>query len=138
MLKTYTLKEKTHKVISEKKISIHYLLVDEEGEERKVVAIAILGMRQKIKSLKAIYQRETPLVEALVKVSVNDEVSVEFSEFNKNNPRVSPEQSKIQAANQLKEMNISKQSSDYNIFSVDPYRLLKLFLVVFVGVIVFW
>ena len=138
MLKTYTVKEKTHKVISDKKISIHYLLEDEGGEERKVVVIALLGMRQKIKSIKAIYQREIPLVEALAKASVNDEIRVEFSEFNKNNPRVSPEQSKIQAAKQLKEMNISKKPADYNAFSVDPYRIIKLFLVVFVGVIVFW
>jgi len=129
MLKTYKFKEKTHKAISSRRVSIHYVLVDSQGEERTVIAIAKLGMTKRIKSIQPIYHRETPLVAALLKASLNDMIRVDFSEFNKKNSRISSALSKAQAAKRLKKGSLTQSSFALNDFSVDPFRLLQLFLI---------
>jgi len=134
MIKTYTLKDKIHKVISAKKGSMHYVLVDSQGEERTVKAIAKLGMTKKIKSVQAIYHRETPLVTALSNASLNDVIRVDFSEFNKYNPRDFHALSKAQATKRLRKINVPQYSSNWSYFSVDPIRVFQLFLMVSLGI----
>ena len=66
--------------------TLEYYLIDEEGNERKVITIAELGRGKKIKTVRALYQREKPLVDALVNVEIDQEVVIDFSKYNKHMP----------------------------------------------------
>lgn len=132
MIKTYKLKEYQCKEISPGKGSISYLLIDELGQERVVTAMATLGIIKKIKAVEPIYHRETPLVEALSKASINDQFDVDFSHFNQLNPRPSAS-SKNQRINRQFFRDINNASdlkrSSFTDFSVSPIRILKLMAV---------
>lgn len=78
----YNLKE-----ISSRKGSIEYKLMDRFGNKRTVTAMATLNFLKKVSSVRPIYHRELPLIKALAKTKLNDSVIVDFSEFNRNNPR---------------------------------------------------
>lgn len=88
MVKTFTIKEYNFKQVSQSKGAIEYVLVDEFGGKRTVTAVAKIGWNKKISSVKPVFKRETPLVQALVNRAVNDQVIVDFTGFNKNHLRV--------------------------------------------------
>jgi len=87
MFVSYTVKNYQFKETSKGRGIISYLIVDMHGNKRTVSAIAQLGFRDKIKSVRPMHKRELPLVQALVKSSVNDKIEVDFTEFNEKNPR---------------------------------------------------
>lgn len=84
MKKTFTVTDILFTSVSRNKGTLEYYLVDELGNERKVTAMAQLGFRKKIKSVRALYQREIPLIEVLADLEVDQSVTIDFSEFNKN------------------------------------------------------
>ena len=91
----YTVTGYNFKEISSRKGSIEYQLMDAFGNERTVTAMAKLNFFQKVSSVRPIYHRELPLIQALARTKLNDSVVVDFSEFNKDNPRGSMRKSKV-------------------------------------------
>ncbi len=81
--KTYRIEDILFTELSPKKGSIEYFLVDSVMQKRKVTGIAKLGFNGKIKSVTAVYNREKPLVDALVHADVGERITVDFTEFNK-------------------------------------------------------
>lgn len=133
MLKIYTIKGYTCKEVSSRKGAIQYQLVDDLGQERTVTAIAKLGLIKKIKSVHPIHFRETPLVEALSKAKINDQISVDFSDFNKHNPRIKSDRHKASEKRVLDQINNAQAIATLDSFSWDPFRLLVLFIWAFIG-----
>ena len=133
MLKIYTIKGYTCKEVSPGRGAIQYQLVDDLGQERTVTAIAKLGVIKKIKSVHPIHFRETPLVKALSEASINDEISVDFSDFNKHNPRVSSDRHKAKEKRLLDQISNAQAISTLDSFSLDPFRVLLLFIWAFIG-----
>ncbi len=86
--KTYTIKRSQFKETSRFRGTIDYYLVDEKGTERVVNAVAKLGLTKKVKSIRARYYRESPLVKVISKAENNQRVTVSYSKFNKK-PRIS-------------------------------------------------
>lgn len=72
-----------------------YHLVDEHGNERIVQAKAKLNWCKKVSSIKPIYHRETPLIKALAKASLNETIEVDFAEYNKKYPKGSVRTKKL-------------------------------------------
>ena len=139
MIKTYVLKEYQCKEISNGKGSLNYLLIDEIGNERVVTAMATLGIIKKIKSVEPVYHRETPLVEVLSKASINDTIKVDFSDFNKLNPRPSSSDKSqrvnrqfFRDINNISDLKNLKQST-FSDFRISPLRFLKLLGIAIVG-----
>ncbi len=81
--KTYRIEDIIFTELSPKKGSIEYFLVDSVMQKRKVTGVAKLGFNGKIKSVTAVFNREKPLVDALVHADVGERITVDFSEFNK-------------------------------------------------------
>ncbi len=81
--KIYRIEDIVFTELSRNKGSIEYYLVDSIKNKRKVTGIAKLGFNRKIKSVKAVYQREKPLIDALIDADVDQRISVDFTEFNK-------------------------------------------------------
>lgn len=140
MIKTYVLKEYQCKEISSGKGSINYLLIDELGNERVVTALATLGIIKKIKSVEPIYHRETPLVEMLSKASINDTIEIDFSNFNKMNPRPSSSSKSQRIDRQFfRDINNSSHlnNSSFTDFSISPIRMLKLMAIAIASFLAF-
>lgn len=130
MYKTYTIKAFKFKEISKGIGSISYYLIDELGEERVVTAKAKRGLVKKIKSIKAIHYRETPLVNALASSAINDTIVVDFSTFNRKFPRVSNgSQFRKIAKSTANDFERLHSVSALNSFAIDKFRLLQLFVV---------
>lgn len=87
MQKSFLIQARNFKEISEGKGYLEYKLVDEKGDTRTVTATAKTGRFRELSQIKAVYKREAPLVNALRKATVNETVFVDFSHFNKKNPR---------------------------------------------------
>lgn len=83
MIKTFTLHSIEHKEVSRGKGLITYHVVDENNAQRKVAGITTLDRKKNIKKIKAVYEREIPLVNALLDLPVGKRVRVDFREFNK-------------------------------------------------------
>ncbi|MCK5727418.1 MAG: hypothetical protein KAH22_11420 [Thiotrichaceae bacterium] len=83
MIKRFTLKKIEHKIISKKKGMLTYIVVDENNTQRTVASVTSLDRRGEIKSRKAVYKREIPLVDALTGLALNQSLTVDFSDFNK-------------------------------------------------------
>jgi len=81
--KIYRIEDIVFTELSRNKGSIEYHLIDSIKNKRKVTGIAKLGLNRKIKSVKAVYHREKPLIDALVEADVDQRISVDFTEFNK-------------------------------------------------------
>ena len=130
MYKSYTIKASKFKEISGGRGTISYFLVDELGEKRTVTAKAKCGFIKRIKSIEAIHHRETPLVEALASASVNDTIVIDFSDFNRNYPRL-PSNSSIErmARGTLKTVNSGQNISGLDTLNIDAFRLLQLFVI---------
>ena len=138
MQKTFLIKACSFKEISEGKGALEYLLLDENGNERKVTATAQQGRIKALKNIKAIYKRERPLVKALAKASVDDTVYIDFSKFNKKNPRPnSAKGNKIIRNNDIKHFAYKGYSdfSEVSLLLTDISRLLKLLFISILGVI---
>jgi len=76
-------------------------------------------------------------VEALSKASLNDSVSIDFLAFNKYIPRTSASVSQANALKILRDVEATRYNSRLSSFSVDPERLLQLFLMASVGFMAF-
>jgi len=87
MFVSYTVKNHQFKETSKGRGIISYQIVDAHGNKRTISALAHLGMRGKIKSARPIHKRELPLLEALMKSSINEKIEVDFTDYNANNPR---------------------------------------------------
>ena len=81
--KTYRIEDIVFTELSPKKGAIEYFLVDSLQKRRKVTGIAKLGFNGKIKSVKAVYLREKPLLDSLVQADAGEQIMVDFTEFNK-------------------------------------------------------
>ena len=137
MIKNYTIIEKEIKEISASKASIRYVLLDEQGQERVVEAFAKLGMTKKVKSLKPIYQRETPLVEALTNAEIDDVINVDFTEFNRKNKRISASSGRSHTTKLPIKVNALTSILALDSYEVDLVRLFKLFLIGSIGFIAY-
>lgn len=69
--------------LSPRKGSIEYFLIDGVKGKRKVTGIAELSSNGKIKSVRAVYLREKPLLDVLVEADVGQRITVDFTEHNK-------------------------------------------------------
>ena len=127
MVKIFTIKDYKFKEMSQKKASIDYLLVDEQGIKRTVTAVAKLGRNNKIRSIKPVFERETPLVAALASRSVNDQVVVDFTGYNKKYPRII--ESRTRAINGDFVKTTSSHNSRHNVYEISKLRLFQLFLI---------
>lgn len=73
--------------ISKGQGSIEYQLMDDFGNERTVTAMAKTNLFKKVTSIRPIYHRELPLIQALANKQLNDSVIVDFSKYNRDYPR---------------------------------------------------
>ena len=122
--------------ISKGKGSIEYQLTDEFGNERTVTAMANLNLFKKVTSVRPIYHRELPLIQALAQSKLNDSVIVDFSEFNKKHPRGSMRKQKISIpAVRIKNVGTA-QISDFSSILDNKLRLLQLLVLTIAGFIV--
>ena len=87
MFVSYTIKSHQFKETSEGRGILSYDIVDTHGVKRTISAVAHMSKNNKIKSLRPINKRELPLIQVLVKSSINERIEVDFTEYNKNNPR---------------------------------------------------
>ena len=91
MKKTYTVNDILFNEVShssfQTKGTLEYFLVDEFGDSRKVITMATVGYGKKIKTVRALYKREEPLVEALKNADIGQEVTIDFASFNQNQQR---------------------------------------------------
>ncbi len=81
--KTYRIEDIVFTELSPKKGAIEYFLIDSIKNKRKVTGIAKLGFNGRIKSVRAVYLREKPLIDTLVQSDVGERITVDFTEFNK-------------------------------------------------------
>ena len=131
MVINYTLKNYQLRETTKGKGIVKYLLVDEQGKQRIVSAIANLGFGNKIKSVHPIHHREMPLIDILSKAQINEKITVDFTEYNNKYPRGSVEARKIEAVRTDKISNPYNESliNDFESLVSHKYRLLKLVLV---------
>ena len=131
MVINYTLKNYQFRETSKGKGIVKYLLIDEQGKQRIVSAIADLGFGNKIKSVHPIHHREMPLINILSKAQINEKITVDFTEYNNKYPRGSVEARKIEAVRTDKVSDPYNDSliKDFDSLSSHKYRLLKLVLV---------
>ena len=83
MIKTFSLKKIEHKIVTPRKGMLTYHVVDENNVARKVACITLLNRKKEIKNRKAGYKREIPLMDALSGLQPGQNITVDFSHFNK-------------------------------------------------------
>lgn len=115
MKKTFTVNDILFNKISRKKGMIEYYLTDELGNDRKITAMAQLGFGKKIKTVRALYQREIPLVAALETKEIDQIFTLDFTQFN-TEQRLNKKASKRFAEKAYAE-NFSSALPDYSRFS---------------------
>lgn len=135
MKKTFLIQERTFKEISEGKGHLEYKLIDENGDARVVTATARNGKIRALSHIKAVYKREAPLVEALMKASVNDTVYVDFTKYNRKNPR--PNSVSNSRSRSYKGAYSSSSSSSYYFDSANILRLLGISIIGFITLLMF-
>ncbi len=139
MFVTYTVKTKQFKETSKGRGIISYLIVDKDSNKRKVSALAHVNKRGKVKSLRPIHKRELPLLEVLVKSSINERIEVDFTEYNKNNPR-DEDTPQIGSSKDIgvREVKNEFETKDHTIYSVDDIgeNKFRLFQMVALGALV--
>jgi len=128
MVKIFTIKDYKFKKMSHGKAAIDYLLADEQGIRRTVTAVAKLGRNNKIRSIRPVFKRETPLVAALASRSVNDQVVVDFSGFNKKYPRV------IESRTRAINGDFVKTTSSHHSMNAPAINKVRLFLLFLISV----
>ncbi len=132
MLKTYTLKQKSYGRVSANKGTVRYILQEEDGSERTVMAMTELGLTKKVKAIRPMFHRESPLIDKLALAEVNDRIWVDFSDFNHKTPRASSAKKRGEAKKIIKELNHTSASMS-RVFAVDMYRILQLFIISSLG-----
>ena len=137
MVINYTLKNYQFKETTKGKGIVKYLLVDDQGNQRIVSAIANLGLGKKIKSVHPIHHRESPLIDVLFNAQINEKITVDFTEYNQKHPRGSIEARKIQKVRTDKVVDPYNESLIKDIDSIveHKFRLLKLALTAALAVI---
>ena len=139
MFVTYTVKTKQFKETSKGRGIISYLIVDKHSNKRKVSALAHVNRRGKVKSLRPIHKRELPLLQALVKSSINEKIQVDFTEYNKNNPRNegSPKLGSLKDIG-VREVKSEFETKDHTIYGIDDIgeNKFRLFQMVALGALV--
>lgn len=137
MVINYTYKNFQFRETAKGKGIVKYLLVDEQGKQRVVSAIANLGFGNKIKSVRPIHHRESPLIDILFKADLNERITVDFTHYNNSHPRGSAEEQKIGAIKSDKVNDTYQESliSDLESITHHKGRFLKLFLVASLAVI---
>ena len=139
MFVTYTIKNHQFKETSPGRGIISYLIVDKHSNKRKISALAHVNKRGKIQSVRPIHKRELPLLEMLVKSSLNEKIEVDFSDYNEQNPRddegLGGEATKDIAVRELKS---EFEVKDHTIYSVDDIgeNKFRLFQMVALGALV--
>ncbi len=133
MYKSYTIKAYKCTQVAPKKGHIKYLLEDDQGNQRTVSAMATLGIIKKIKSIRPINFRETPLIEILANSKVNEIIEIDFSDFNNRYPRVASNKKSNVGSDIYKEL--SENYSGVKV-SFDPLRVLQLFIIAIAGLAV--
>jgi len=134
MKKTFLIQERTFKEISEGKGYLEYKLIDENGDTRIVTATARNGKIRELNHIKAVYKRESPLVKVLMKASVNDTVYVDFTKYNRKNPRPN---SASNSRSHFYKGAYSNSSSSYIFDSAHILRLLGLSIFGFISLLMF-
>lgn len=129
---SYVLRHYDFREVSKGRGVLDYHLVDEFGNKRTVSARACMGWNKKIKSVLPLVHRETPLVEALAKTAINENITVDFSEFNKNFPRGSI-RSKTMKVRKVKAIDPNSAISDISSISQQKNRLIKIIAVSIAG-----
>ncbi len=139
MFVTYTVKNFQFKETSEDRGIISYLIVDKHSNKRKISALARVNKRGKIQSVRPINKRELPLLEILVKSSVNEKIEVDFSQYNKENPRDgSAGKMSAPKAIPVRESKSEFETKDHTIYSIDDIgeNKFRLFQMVALGALV--
>lgn len=120
-VKSYQVKETT----KERGI-VHYVLVGEQGKEREVSAIAVLG-KKGVKSVHAIHKREQPLIDILSKASINEIIEVDFTSYNKQYPRDFKGPTTVVArTTKVADPYQDSLITDFNSIKEKKFRILKL------------
>ncbi len=122
MFVTYTVKNSQFKETSTGRGIISYLIEDKYSNKRKISALARVNKRGKIQSVRPINKRELPLLQMLVKSSINEKIQVDFTEYNKKNPRDedSPQLHKANSKDiSVREVKSEFETKDHTIYSVD-------------------
>jgi len=120
MFVTYTVKNYQFKETSAGRGIISYLIEDKHSNKRKISALARVNKRGKIQSVRPINKRELPLLQVLIKSSINEKIEVDFTEYNKANPR---EDEALLTGNSkdiaVREVKSEFEIKDHTIYSVD-------------------
>ncbi len=119
MFVTYTVKNHQFKETSEGRGIISYLIVDKHSNQRKISALAHVNKRGKVQSLRPINKRELPLLQVLVKSSVNEKIEVDFSDYNEKNPRQNDGSSTSTKDIGVRELKSEFETKDHTIYSID-------------------
>ena len=119
MFVTYTVKNYQFKETSKGRGIISYLIVDKHSNKRKISALAYVNKRGKVQSLRPINKRELPLLQVLVKSSINERIEVDFSEYNKQNPRQDEESRPSTKGIPVRELKSEFEEDDHTIYSID-------------------
>ncbi len=134
MFVTYTVKNYQFKETSAGRGIVSYLIVDKHSNKRKISALARVNKRGKIQSVRPINKRELPLLQVLVKSSINEKIEVDFSEYNSANPRDEDTQHEYtdnSKAIPVREVRNEFETKDHTIYSIDDiaenkFRLLQM------------
>ncbi len=141
MFVTYTVKNYQFKETSAGRGIISYLIVDKHSNKRKISALAHVNKRGKVQSLRPINKRELPLLQVLVKSSINEKIEVDFSDYNKENPRDEDAQhlhTESSKAIPVREVKNKFETKDHTIYSLDDIgeNKFRLFQMVALGVLI--
>jgi len=82
MKKTFTVQSVKNNSISNGKGALVWQLSDELDRPRKVTGVTTLDKQGRILSTRAVYERETPLVERLLQQNEGDTFSIDFGPIN--------------------------------------------------------
>ena len=115
--------------------TLEYYLLDEVGNERKVITIAKIGRSKKIKTVRALYQREKPLVDVLVNAEIDQTLSIDFSAFNKRTPASYLVAAKKKSVNRICTNNII-HDQNLNAIIPDASRIPLLMTLVILGTMI--
>jgi hypothetical protein len=141
MFVTYTVKNYQFKETSEGRGIVSYLIVDKHSNKRKISALAHVNKRGKIKSIRPINKRELPLLQILVKSSLNEKIEVDFTEYNTANPRDEDAKhlyTETSKAIPVREVKNEFEVKDHTIYSIDDIgeNKFRLFQMVALGALV--
>jgi len=115
--------------------TLEYYLQDELGDKRKVITIAELGHGKKIKTVRALYQREKPLVDALANIEIGQTLHIDFAQFSKQEPASLLVRAKKKSVNRIYANN-SVYIHNINTIIPDASRIPLLMTLVILGTLV--